>query len=146
MSIDSQQSKSGYSSSWELDTGQFTFSPISPSWLVHANAYDRDRLGGPKLLATSAAKQGGSLRIRYVHPESGQFIHCLTAAFENEDGLVPLALQNGKGWPRSLHPGCDPEGFIEGCEFEHMVRVWSSILDDDEIPQRWYDVIAGDDR
>jgi len=103
------------------------FGPIPRSWLNHPNAYDRDRRGGPRLLAVSAAAyRPKTLRVRYAHPRTGQILVCQTAGHEGDDGTVPRALVNGSGWPRSLRPGrSDPMDVLRVAEEQHLEGLWA---------------------
>lgn len=120
------------------------YRPVPRSWLVHPAAEDRDLRTGPKLLAVSAARYGSrTLRVRYAHPWNGKVLVCQTGGIERDGGVVPEALENRTGWPRSLRPGpSDPHDQIRSVEIEHMQQLWSGVLN--EVPDHWTHVERGD--
>ena len=105
------------------------YQPVPASWVSHPRAYDRDLRAGPALLAVSATTRGSrTLRVRYAHPTTHDVLVCQTAAVPHGEGVVPAALANGSGWPRSLRPGpSDPADTLRGCEIDHLEAIWSDI-------------------
>lgn len=117
---------------WPVEYSGHEYQPIPESWIDHPNSYHREQRGGPRLFAVSAVVVNSrTIRIRYLHPTNAGVLVCQTAACDVENGVAPAAMQNGKGWPHSLHPGrSDAVDVRRACEVEHFAELWVSRLDD----------------
>jgi hypothetical protein len=128
-------------SEYALNIDGDTYHPIPETWLTASAAYDPDAPGDAvRLYATSAAvvTDGRALRVRYVHPRENGVLTTYLPAACGDDGLVPAALADATGWPRSWTPGPDqePHGIVRQPERDHFLDLWRDRLADLEADAR----------
>lgn len=121
---------------WPVEIRDFDYHPIPESWLEHPRAYASRGPDGPVVYAVSAATYGSkTLRIRYIHPATKQMHGAQTAAKQRDNGAVPLALVNGRGWPRSKVATMRPVGAARNVEIQHFRELWEERLEDELDPR-----------
>lgn len=129
---------------WPVKYDGHEYQPIPKSWLEHPNSFHRQQRGGPRLFAVSAAcLNSRTLRIRYLHPTNAGVLICQTTGREIQNGIAPEALDNGTGWPHSLHPGrSEPNDVRRECELRHFRELWGSRLDEIEATDEGGQLVA----
>lgn len=118
-------------SEWPIEIEEKEFQPIPESWIKHPLSVDSDNGPGPRIYAVSAhIYRENWLHVRYGHSASGRVWTGRVERREIHNGVVPIGLDRGTFWQRSLQGGpLEPDSVLRKPEIDHFREIWGNLID-----------------